>query len=186
MSVNQRRIRYTERKYMLNEEQYRMFIAQIYKRLQYDNYRKYRMYSAFFCAPRFDLVRTLLQAETRRDKRTGLPAECTNAEAEPKRFLPAAENRVPAAEGQRSGQVFYLAYDRLVMKGRQEDLSLVFDTNFFWSAGTVPPGEQLGRIGAVSDRYVLKIRSSGQMPSWLFDALGALQLRPRFLPAYGG
>ena len=43
--------------------QYREFIAQIYLKMQYDSYKKYRMYSLFFSASRFKTTMALLQGK---------------------------------------------------------------------------------------------------------------------------
>ena len=63
MFIYQNGIRYTEKKYILNEGQYREFIAQIYLKMQYDSYKKYRMYSLFFNASRFKMTMALLQGK---------------------------------------------------------------------------------------------------------------------------
>ena len=46
-----------EKKYLIGEETYRKLIGQIYGKLEYDQYEKYKICNIYFDTPEFDLIR---------------------------------------------------------------------------------------------------------------------------------
>ena len=182
MFIYQNGIRYTEKKYILNEGQYREFIAQIYLKMQYDSYKKYRMYSLFFNASRFKMTMALLQGKGPTEE-LAPPAEADGGgkaailppPRQPEKKLPAEKKVIKPS--------LYLVYDRLVMEGKgEEDLTITFDTNFLWLDQQDRTGGERPKISASTGQYVMRIRYGRQMPSWLCDALTMQQIHPKYLP----
>ncbi|MGN0659447.1 MAG: polyphosphate polymerase domain-containing protein [Emergencia sp.] len=57
-----------EKKYIIDEEQYRQLMAMIYCRLKYDRYRRYRICNIYFDTPDYELIRTSLDKPLYKEK----------------------------------------------------------------------------------------------------------------------
>lgn len=184
MFIYQNGIRYTEKKYILNEGQYREFIAQIYLKMQYDSYKKYRMYSLFFSASRFKTTMALLQGKGPTEE-LAPPAEADGGGKAVILPSPTQREENLPIEKKAINPSFYLIYDRLVMKGKgEEDLTITFDTNFIWLDQQIRTERERMKISASTGQYVMRIRYGRQMPSWLCDALRMQQIHPKYLSEY--
>ena len=57
MDIYQSNFHRQEKKYLLDEEKYRQLMAEIYNKLEYDQYRKYKICNIYFDTPDFELIR---------------------------------------------------------------------------------------------------------------------------------
>ncbi len=57
-----------EKKYLIDEKQYRDLIALIYCRLEYDRYKKYKICNIYFDTPQFDLIRESIEKPIYKEK----------------------------------------------------------------------------------------------------------------------
>lgn len=57
-----------EKKYLIDEKQYRDLIALIYCKLEYDRYKKYKICNIYFDTPQFDLIRESIEKPLYREK----------------------------------------------------------------------------------------------------------------------
>ncbi|SCJ82535.1 VTC domain [uncultured Eubacterium sp.] len=57
-----------EKKYLINEKQYRDLIALIYCKLEYDRYKKYKICNIYFDTPQFDLIRESIEKPIYKEK----------------------------------------------------------------------------------------------------------------------
>jgi len=125
-------------KYIMNEKQYRDLMANIYSNLEYDNYKKSRVFKLMFGK------KCLKDGRMQKQPR------------------------------------LILSYERLQMRGLEnKQLILTFDTNFKWwtdRTGTVGMTESRLKDGStvqsLSGRYIMGVKSAGEMPEWLTKALG--------------
>ncbi len=57
-----------EKKYVINETQYRQLIGRIYSRLEYDNYEKYKICNIYFDTLQYDLIRESVENPLYKEK----------------------------------------------------------------------------------------------------------------------
>lgn len=57
-----------EKKYLIDEKQYRDLIALIYCKLEYDRYKKYKICNIYFDTPQFDLIRESIEKPIYKEK----------------------------------------------------------------------------------------------------------------------
>ena len=57
-----------EKKYLIDETQYRELIGKIYSRLEYDNYKKYRICNIYFDTLQYDLIRASVEKPLYKEK----------------------------------------------------------------------------------------------------------------------
>lgn len=57
-----------EKKYLIDENQYRELIALIYCKLEYDKYKKYKICNIYFDTPQFDLIRESIEKPIYKEK----------------------------------------------------------------------------------------------------------------------
>ncbi|MEE0741732.1 MAG: polyphosphate polymerase domain-containing protein [Emergencia sp.] len=57
-----------EKKYLIGEETYRKLIGQIYGKLEYDQYEKYKICNIYFDTPEFDLIRHSVEKPLYKEK----------------------------------------------------------------------------------------------------------------------
>ena len=57
-----------EKKYLIDEKQYRDLIALIYCKLEYDRYKKYKICNIYFDTPQFDLIRESIEKPLYKEK----------------------------------------------------------------------------------------------------------------------
>ena len=57
-----------EKKYLIDEKQYRDLIALIYCKLEYDRYKKYKICNIYFDTPQFDLIRESIEQPLYKEK----------------------------------------------------------------------------------------------------------------------
>ncbi|NLD11681.1 hypothetical protein [Aminicella lysinilytica] len=123
--------------YVLNETQYRTLMASIYMDLEYDNYKKSRVFKLMF-GKKYN------------------------------QFSKRVE-RYPRV---------VISMERLQMSGRNDDITVIFDTNFkYWSEGTGAADMTRGRfnggsaVRSLSGEYIMGVRTEGDVPHWLTQGL---------------
>ena len=57
-----------EKKYVINETQYRQLIGRIYSRLEYDDYEKYKICNIYFDTLQYDLIRESVENPLYKEK----------------------------------------------------------------------------------------------------------------------
>lgn len=68
MSSYQYNFHRQEKKYLLDEVQYRQLMAMIWDQLEYDQYRKYKICNVYFDTPTFDLIRNSISKPLYKEK----------------------------------------------------------------------------------------------------------------------